>query len=99
MGSLCGHGNDVPFTFGMSVVDLVPGNRALSKAMILYFASFAAEGAPSGDGLQQWLAYAPDGDMVDLRLDATAFFANISMEKAYRKQACDFWDSLSAQGN
>jgi len=97
-----GHGSDVPFTFAMDHSGPLPlwqlnlpGNRALSQAMIQYWTSFAANGKPSGDGLLQWPAYTPDGDMANVRFDATLSEANITLAHAFRQQACDFWDDLA----
>eukprot|EP00812_Abedinium_dasypus_P006674 NODE_1845_length_1050_cov_358.167839.p1 GENE.NODE_1845_length_1050_cov_358.167839~~NODE_1845_length_1050_cov_358.167839.p1 ORF type:complete len:315 (+),score=61.72 NODE_1845_length_1050_cov_358.167839:128-946(+) len=99
LGGQCGHGMDVPFVFSMDAfLGVSPGNKALSRAMITYWANFAVTGQPSGDGLPQWPPYAADGDKADLRLDATFFAANITVEYSYRQAACDFWDRLAAAG-
>jgi len=97
-----GHATDLLFTFAMDSISglpvphmHLPGYHALSVAMIRYWASFAVNGEPGSPGLAQWPEYTLDGDMPNLRFDGTRWRTNITVEHAFRQQACDFWDGLA----
>merc|ERR1712083_743694 len=99
-GGQVGHGFELPFVFHMSaLLGLGHGNQQLSSAMINYWVNFAITGNPSlpniDDGAPQWPEYKPDGSKANLRFDATFGAANVTVQYAFRKAACDFWDSLA----
>jgi len=104
VGGQVGHGTEVPFVFHgtASMLGIGKGNWDLSSAMVQYWTRFAATGNPSPpdvtDTLLAWPRYAPSGDLANIRLDATFLAKNISIQYGFRRQACDFWDSLDGSG-
>jgi len=99
LGGQVGHGFEIPFVFHQMPIGLGHGNTDLSNAMVNYWTNFAFSGNPSPCGANnnsiQWPSYAPDGSMANIKFDATFSAANITVEYAFRKQACDFWDKLA----
>lgn len=96
IGKTVGHGMEIPFVFHDTItLGLGGGNWKLSADVVAYWTHFADVGSPSVEKLLQWPSYAPNGDKANMCFDATFTEPNITIEHAFRSDACDFWDKIA----
>jgi para-nitrobenzyl esterase len=84
------HASELPFVFGnpLLTTGLASDELPLSSAFTSYWGSMAAHGDPNGPDRFAWPTYSvPDETQLVLDL-------GISTESAFKKEKCDFWDSL-----
>lgn len=86
------HASELPFVFGNPLqpeAPLKPGDLPVVKQIMAYWGSMAKHGAPTAAGQLAWPRYEPT-DETQLVIDATA-----STTSAFKKDKCNFWDSLA----
>ncbi|XP_062600545.1 cAMP-regulated D2 protein-like [Saccostrea cucullata] len=93
-GHVC-HGSEIPFVFQSSKLGnftITPDEVKLSNSLIAYWSNFAKTGNPNRGApvTLQWPIYEPSS------LWPQMYFAtpSNSVKSSYRKEFCDFWDSL-----
>lgn len=93
-GHVC-HGSEIPFVFQSAKIGnftMTPDELKLSNSLITYWSNFAKTGDPNRGApvTLQWPAFKSDS------LWPQMFFATPknSVKSSYRKEFCDFWDSL-----
>jgi para-nitrobenzyl esterase len=69
---------------------LDPEQQLLSGRMIVYWASFAANGDPNTVGLPHWPAYQGDGRVLSLAAGPAA----VAVADFGRAHQCAFWRSI-----
>ena len=84
------HGSELLFVFGnaLGFIQLAEADAPLSQAMMGYWGSMATSGDPNGAGRTPWPTYDATHE-TQLVLDLPE-----ATEDAYKKAACDFWDSI-----
>jgi para-nitrobenzyl esterase len=90
-GVVMGHSFEIPFVFrnGFLGTQMSDADLALADQVDGYWYRFMQAGDPNGEGATPWPAYAEASD-TNLVFDST-----ITTNTGLKKDACDFWDSVT----
>jgi para-nitrobenzyl esterase len=89
------HGSEIPFVFGtlsrVARAESDDADRDLSRAMMGYWAQFAASGNPNGGDAPVWPRYLPSTDLL------LEFSDDIASRPVAARELCDFFDRIAAE--
>ncbi|XP_021488665.1 cocaine esterase-like [Meriones unguiculatus] len=87
------HGDEIPFVFGSfcgNMIDLTEEEQTLNKMIMKYWANFARNGNPNGDGLLDWPVF--DQEEQYLQLDIQP-----AKDHALKDNRFQFWTKILPQ--
>ena len=90
-GVVMGHSFEIPFVFrnGFLGQAMSDADLALADQVDGYWFRFAQAGDPNGNGAVAWPAYTQANDT------SVDFDSTIATDVGLKKDACDFWDSIT----